>query len=375
MNPAFSLYLDAVRVVAALLVIVYHSNLRLLTTDKLPLSGHGHGAVIVFFVLSGYVIAWITATRETTPHAYWTSRLARFYSVALPVVLVTPLLDVAGASLAPQFYAGATTHDLAAVRIVASLAFLNEWWALSIMSFSNVPYWSLCYEFWYYALYAAWCFGGARRRWLVGSGLLLVGPKIVLLAPVWLLGVVLYRWQRWYRVGPVAGALLVAASWLAYAVFHQAGMSQRGSDWLHLLLGADLHRELAFSRFFITDYLLALIVGVNFIGMRAWLAAPMPSVLVLMLAPAALIRTLAGYTFTAYVLHQPLLQLFAAVIDGDPRRPWFYLATMGATLATIAVAGLLTEHQRHHWRRWCGAGLTWVRRRLPAWPAAKGAHG
>lgn len=375
MSPAFSLYLDAVRVVAALLVIVYHSNLRLLTTDKLPLSGHGHAAVIVFFVLSGYVIAWITATRETTPHAYWTSRLARFYSVALPVVLVTPLLDLAGAALAPQFYAGATTHDLAAVRIVASLGFLNEWWGLSIMSFSNVPYWSLCYEFWYYALYAAWTFGGARRGWLVGFGLLLVGPKIALLAPVWLLGVVLYRWQRWYGVGPVAGALLVAASWVAYAVFHQAGMSQQGSDWLQPLLGSSLHRELAFSRFFITDYLLALIVAANFIGMRAWLAAPMPAALVLTLAPAVLIRSLAGYTFTAYVLHQPLLQLFAAVIDGDPRRPWFYLATMGATLATIAVAGLLTEHQRHHWRRWCGAGLTWARRRLPPWPAANGAHG
>lgn len=377
MNPAFSLYLDAVRVLAALLVIVYHSNLRLLTHDKLPFSNHGHAAVIVFFVLSGYVIAWITATRETTPLAYWTSRLARFYSVALPAVLLTPMLDLAGAALAPQFYAGATTHDLAAVRIMASLGFLNELWSLSIMSFSNVPYWSLCYEFWYYALYAAWCFGGARRLWLVGAGLLLVGPKIALLAPVWLLGVVLYRWRRLQAIGPRAGLLLVLASWAAYVLFHQGGVSQQGSEWLYRVLGAGLHRELAFSKFFVGDYLLALIVAANFLGMRAWVAArPVP-----VLVPSALIRTLAGYTFTAYVLHQPLLQFFAAGIDGDPYRPRFYLATMGATLLAIVVVGALTEHQRHHWRHWCGRGLNWLQRRvnrlpipLPV-PAQKGPHG
>lgn len=376
MSPAFSLYLDTVRVVAALLVILYHSNLRALTSDKLPFSDHGHAAVIVFFVLSGYVIAWITATRETTAHAYWTSRLARFYSVALPAVLLTPVLDLAGAALAPQFYAGATTHDLAAVRIIASLGFLNELWSLSIMSFSNVPYWSLCYEFWYYALYAAWCFGGARRSWLVGAGLLLVGPKIALLAPVWLLGVVLYRWQRLQQIGAGAGALLVAASWAAYALFHRAGLSQQGSDWLYHVLGSGLHRELAFSKFFVGDYLLALIVAANFLGMRAWLAARPVAALV----PSALIRTLAGYTFTAYVLHQPLLQFFAASIHGNPHQPWFYLATMSATLLAIAVVGALTEHQRHHWRRWCGRGLDRLQQRLkplppPLPPTAKGKHG
>lgn len=373
MNPALSLYLDAVRVVAALLVIVYHSNLRLLVTDKLPLSGHGHAAVIVFFVLSGYVIAWITATRETTPQLYWTSRLARFYSVALPAVLLTPVLDLAGESLAPQFYAGATTHDLAAVRIVASLGFLNEVWGLSIMSFSNVPYWSLCYEFWYYALYAGWCFGGSARWWLVTGGLLLAGPKIALLAPVWLLGVVLYRWPVLQQIGPRAGALLYAASWAAYLLFHQYGATQAGSDWLRSQVGAHLHRELAFSRYFVTDYALALIVACHFIGVRAWLGRRNPG----RLAPARAIRLLAGYTFTAYVLHQPLLLFYAACIDGDPARPWFYLATMGPTLASIVVLAALTEHQRHHWRRWAGWTLERLHQRFRARApmAPGGSHG
>jgi peptidoglycan/LPS O-acetylase OafA/YrhL len=376
MNRHFSVYLDLVRIVAALAVIVYHSNFRLLITEKLPFSGHGHAAVIVFFVLSGYVIAYITAVRENTPLAYWSSRLSRFYSLALPVVLLTPLLDLAGEALAPQFYAGTTTHDLAWLRIVTSLLFLNEAWLLSIMSFSNVPYWSLCYEFWYYVLFAIASFTrGTRRAVLAGAVMLLVGPKILLLAPVWLAGVALFRWQWLGGVRPLPGVLLVCASWPAYWVFHQYGLSEVGSRWLLELLGPQLHRQMAFSRFFITDYLLALIVLANFVGMRA--IADKAAPLLLMAEP--LIRKLAGYTFSAYILHQPLLQFYAAVINGNPGRPWFYVSTLAATLATIAALAVVTEQQRHHWRCAIARLLTWlagaVGRWTPATATAGGRHG
>lgn len=154
MKKEFSIYLDLVRFVAAALVVIYHSNQRNVITDSVPFSNHGHAAVIVFFVLSGYVISYIHSTRESQPVDYWSSRLARFYSLAVPAVLLCPLLDMAGEAIAPQFYAGVTTHTMAAVRIVSSLLYLNEMWTLSIMSFSNVPYWSLCYEMWYYVLFA-----------------------------------------------------------------------------------------------------------------------------------------------------------------------------------------------------------------------------
>ena len=241
MNRSFSLYLDLVRVISALLVVLYHSNLRLLSTDKLPLSNHGHAAVIVFFVLSGYVIAHITATRENTPLEYWSSRLARFYSLALPVVLLTPLLDQLGNAMAPAFYDGRTTHDLPWLRILVSLTFLNEVWTQSIMSFSNVPYWSLCYEFWYYVLFALFTF--ARRRWLwCGAVALLIGPKILLLAPVWMTGVALHRWNALQRIGRPAGAALLLASCVAYALFHSHGLTETGSAWLRQLIGAHWHQ-------------------------------------------------------------------------------------------------------------------------------------
>jgi predicted ATP-grasp superfamily ATP-dependent carboligase/peptidoglycan/LPS O-acetylase OafA/YrhL len=348
MNRSFSVCLDLVRVVSALLVILYHSNLRLLSTDKLPLSNHGHAAVIVFFVLSGYVIAHITATRENTPLEYWSSRLARFYSLALPTVLLTPLLDQLGGAMAPQFYDGMTTHDLGWLRILTSLSFLNEIWFLSIMSFSNVPYWSLCYEFWYYVLFAIISFTSGRKRLLwCGAVALLLGPKILLLAPVWATGVVLQRWARLQQVSPLTGLALLLGSCIAYGLFHQYGLTELGSQWLRRMIGDHWHHQMAFSKFFITDYLLAVIVACHFIGLRA-LASQAAGAL-RAIEPA--IRPLAAYTFTAYILHQPLIQFYAALINGDPRGPWFYVATMLAVFASIFVIGTLTEQQRHHWRR------------------------
>jgi len=188
---------------------------------------------------------------------------------------------------------------------------------------------------------------GRTRVLLAGAVVMLLGPKIALLAPVWVAGVVLFRWRRLRALKPLPGALLFAASWPAYWLFHHHGMTELGSNLLLRLVGAHLHQQLAFSKFFLTDYLLALIVVANFAGMRAIAeraARPLG-----FLEP--LIRPLAAYTFSAYILHQPLMQFYAALIDGDPRRPWFYAATMLATFASIAVLGRLTERQRHHWRR------------------------
>lgn len=344
MNRSFSIFLDLMRVVSALAVVLYHSNLRLLTTDKLPLANHGHAAVIVFFVLSGYVIAHITDTRENTPAEYWSSRLARIYSLALPVVLLTPLLDQLGAAMAPQFYEGRTTHDLGWLRIFTSLAFLNEVWTLSIMSFSNVPYWSLCYEAWYYVLFAIITFtrGRARVAWC-GAVMLLIGPKILLLAPVWATGVVLYRWQALQRMGPSGGLALLFFAVLGYGLFHGFDVSEAGSAWLRQRIGAHWHQQLAFSRYFLTDYLLALIVACYFISIRA-LAPPLERI-------GPVVRPLAAYTFSIYLLHQPLIQFYAALFNGDPSGSGFYIVTMWAVFASTWAIGTVTERQRHHWRR------------------------
>ncbi|TWI62990.1 peptidoglycan/LPS O-acetylase OafA/YrhL [Pseudoduganella lurida] len=354
MSREFSLYLDAVRFLAALMVVVYHMNMRWLSRDILPLSDHGHAAVMVFFVLSGYVISSIHAGRENTPAEYWASRLARFYSLALPVVLLTPLVDLAGAAIDPGLYEGMTTTGLAPVRIASSLLWLNEVWNVSIMCFSNTPYWSLCYEMWYYILFAVCVFTtGRKRALLLVAGALVIGPKILLLAPVWAMGVALHRWQWLGRIAPQQGAWLFAASLLAFALFQHYRLTDLGSGWLRSLVGPEQHHQLTFSRFALTDYLLGLIVAANFAGARA-IAPVFGPVLLPLQKP---IRWLAGYTFSLYLMHQPLLLFYGVLIDGDPAGSLYVTEVFGAVLVTVWLAGSVTERRRHLLRAWLLARL------------------
>lgn len=175
---------------------------------------------------------------------------------------------------------------------------------------------------------------------------LLLGPKILVLAPLWMLGVVLHRWRALERLPAWQYWTMFLASLPLYATFQHFNISEYGSGLLLQMIGPEWHRQAAFSKFFITDYPLALIVAANFIGFRGVahvFARPL-------LAAGPAIRWLSAYTFSLYVLHQPLLLFFAAVFNGDPDGKLFYAEVVGATVLTIGVVGALTEQKRHHLR-------------------------
>lgn len=341
MNRSFSLYLDLVRFVAACLVYVYHSNQRWLSSEVLPASQYGHSAVVVFFVLSGYVIAYVTATKEKDWASYSASRLSRVYSVAVPAVVLTLILDAVGRSMgvAPYDY----PWDQFFVRIVAAMSMLNEVWFVSITTFSNVPYWSIGYEAWYYVAYGVICFAPRRWAWLIVLAMaMLLGPKIVLLAPLWMLGVWLYHSPRLHSVTtPIAWALVMGSVALII-VFHAAGVSELFSEWLKQQIGSERHAQLTFSKFFLGDYVLGLLVLANFVGMRH-VAGTFD---VLLLPLQGFIRWVAGFTFTLYLLHQPLFLFWGSVIAGDPKGSGFWWATTAAVTLSVIAIGTVTEAKR-----------------------------
>jgi peptidoglycan/LPS O-acetylase OafA/YrhL len=346
MNRAFSVYLDVVRFVAAFLVYVYHSNQRFLSTELLPASHYGHSAVIVFFVLSGFVIAYVSATRESSLDAYAASRISRVFSVTVPAILLTLGLDALGRLASPEVYAG-YPFDQFLIRSLSSLFLLNELWFVSITSFSNVPFWSICFEWWYYVCFALVAFF-PRRGWL-GAGLvgLVAGPKFLLLAPLWAAGVLLYRWQgprRW----PLGLSWLVAlGSVLGIVLFHAYGVSELCGNWLKGIIGAEAHRQLTFAKFFIGDYLLGVLVFFNFASMNNVLTAH-GAALCRIEKP---VRFVAGYTFTLYLLHQPLFLFWGAVLKGDPSGYGFWWSVTGLMLLSVGVVGLLTENRRQGLKR------------------------
>jgi len=109
---------------------------------------NGHEAVVVFFVLSGFVITFAAGERDRTLERYIVSRLTRVLSVAVPAVLLTYVADRVGHSIDPALYSRFSLMQ-PVVRLIAGLTLLNESW-VSIQIFSNTPIWSIGYEFWYY---------------------------------------------------------------------------------------------------------------------------------------------------------------------------------------------------------------------------------
>lgn len=353
MNEATSIYLDLVRFLAAFTVFVVHANYDRLT-GGLPLlwrlADHGNDAVMVFFVLSGFVIAYVADTKEKTPKQYYIARLARLYSVAAPALLLTVLLDFSGARIAPAVYDGWWfASDGPAWRFFASFFFIHELWFTSLRPFTNGPYWSLGYEFWYYVLFGLTLYLKAPQRYFaLAAGCVLVGPKILLLFPIWLLGVWVYATIKTRKLSEGAGWCMFlgsAAIWFLYRYTEQpAALLQ----WTEGRFGRGITYDvLGFSKEFISSYVIGALVATHFIGLAA-VSHRFAALLELCRLP---IRYLAGYTFALYLFHYPLLQFFSALAQDLPEGALRTLSIVAGTLLSIWALGTLTERKKADLKR------------------------
>jgi peptidoglycan/LPS O-acetylase OafA/YrhL len=333
MTNALSLYLDALRFGAAFTVFLSHYAVARISGGLLwPLAPYGRTAVLVFFVLSGFVIAWVTETREQKLEDYALSRAARLYSVVLPAFILTAVLDGFGKIIDPHLYGPewghSTTHPV--LGFALSAVFLGESWALQKLPGLNVPFWSLNYEAWYYALFAAAVFLRRRDRSVaLGLAALVAGPKILLLLPIWLMGVGAWRWRA--CLPKQLGGPLVVFSLTAFAVIEALGGQQRfwhpSSQWLP-------------PSYSVYDYVVGALVALLIAGLaNVNLPVPGPKL-------ERAVRWLAGTSFGLYLFHYPLLNFFATVIpapaDGALHQGLVFALALGIAL----VLASLTEQRK-----------------------------
>src|SRR5690348_1377346 len=159
MNRAFSTYLDAVRFLAAFTVLLSHWAYERFTGGTfIGIRDYnlGSDAVVIFFVLSGLVIAYTASSKDRTAQAFTFSRATRIISVALPALALTFLLDRLGAHLDPAAYDGWWYQPRGALDMLwQGLSFSSEWHVPGVRLGTNGPYWSLSYEVAYYLLFGA----------------------------------------------------------------------------------------------------------------------------------------------------------------------------------------------------------------------------
>ena len=208
--------------------------------------------------------------------------------------------------------------------------FLGETWTHSYAAFSNVPYWSLGYEAWYYLLLAAWLMPPRLRALCIALVLVCMGPRVLLLLPCWLMGATAWRWVEQGRLPAWLGRLIAPQSLLGpsvlllglYAIWTAspwAQSSRAATESLSLQIAAHWGPEmrLSYSRWFVADWITAAVFAgvILMIAARPMALRPITPSVTQNQARArvqATTRWLAFHSFGIYLLHYPLLLLAAA---------------------------------------------------------------
>jgi Acyltransferase family len=88
MNTLQSRFIDLVRGSAAVAVLLHHYLKHYAGNGAYAVPDFGQEAVMIFFVLSGFVIAMVSETNERDFVTFAIKRLSRFYSVVVPGVVI-----------------------------------------------------------------------------------------------------------------------------------------------------------------------------------------------------------------------------------------------------------------------------------------------
>lgn len=319
-----SVLLDSLRGAAAIMVCLAHwsylffvdypqviAHRRLLYLPYIVCSA-GHQAVVIFFVMSGYLVGGHVLRAVKTSRWSWRNYLVqrgtRLWVVLVPALVLGGLLDSIALhyGISPRLYHGTLTLSITynVANALTWRIFLGNLFFLQTISTpvfgSNTPLWSLANEFWYYLMFplgllAVW---GRRYTWpqRLAMGLLCVAMlKFVSIGiakafPIWMMGVLLTfipvrkttTWLRW----------LASTLYFAFVLTVSQGVVP---DKLH----PDYCLALA------TVAMLWTLLGAAQQAGNRWYVVPS--------------RTMAGFAYTLYLIHAPLMVIFTGLHYNEVR--------------------------------------------------------
>ena len=346
--------LAAVEVAAAHLRADMYPGLRTVADPALWfqgfsfITGFAHHAVLVFFVISGWLVGGSLLDKLGQPHAmanYAIDRVTRLWTVLMPTFALTLLFGLYTGAVSGQGILFSPENSYSALTFGANLVGLQS---IALLPYGgNFPLWSLANESWYYLMFPLLVvLVGARRRTprlACGAILLMLAAAlpIALLGYflVWLLGVGFSRVTiesnatlRWCWL------VLVAILWGYYRL-----TGDMNTYALATLL-PDVLCSVAF---------LVLLCGLRF---RADPAS------ILLRPLTRLGNFLAAFSFSLYVLHVPMIGLFRywgvrywnlpGLAPDEPLHFLLYLGMLAGLLVGSYAFYRLFEAQTGPIRRW-----------------------
>jgi len=318
------IWLDLIRVLAALAVFMQHLRTLLFKNywegptsffKKIFyfLTGFSHEAVIVFFVLSGFLITGsIVNARKKAKFSvlnYGLDRLVRLWIVLIPGLVLTLIVDRMGihwfgtypAYLGTIQYTGNidVAANLNGPTFFGNIFFLQ---GILVNTFgSNTPLWSLTNEFWYYVLFPIIYFIIYQKKIWISISLfiltftifLFIGQDILQYFLVWLIGSALFFVKENLPAPSVRfKQILLICGIIAFAVcFYELRISGR-LDWMK-------------------DVLSGLItVVLCYVGLYSRMRSKLIS---------RIVSFFSGMSYSLYVIHLPLALFISSWLVGSQK--------------------------------------------------------
>ena len=250
----------------------------------------GHEAVIVFFVLSGFLVGGQVLSRLREQRfdvtRYTIDRTTRIWLPLVPAVLFTAAVDLAVLGQTAPIY-----------ELIANMIGLNEVLVPSITS--NAVVWSLAYEIWFYIAAGAAGYVLSNGRGFAAYTVLLICALVFAKLQTqyvvfWMLGagasLLVHMHQRWALF--VAGALIAAIG------------------CLHWQLGVESHAFDTGVRV-IQPTIAEWMIGVGIAMIFPALADASLNRVMAPIAPLA--SAIAAFSYTLYLTHRPTNNILATI--------------------------------------------------------------
>jgi len=287
--------LAAIQVAAAHLRAEFMPGLRSLDNPALWyqglafLTGFAHQAVVVFFLISGWLVGGSLLNKRGQPEAlklYAIDRVTRLWTVLVPTFALILAIGILTGSVDPRSADFSRENAYSATALAGNLVGLQT---ISVPQFGgNFPLWSLANESWYYLMFPLllMSFGGPRRvpaMLALAAAAVLLPFNIVLYFALWLLGAAFSRVRL--DCGPATriALLMVLAALSVY--FRLKG---HNDDMGPASFGQDLLLSVIFLLF-----------------LSSTIFRPSPAIRLAPVRNAA--NFFSNFSFTLYVIHIPVL--------------------------------------------------------------------
>ncbi len=347
MSSAASAHIAAIRGIAAIAVLIGHArNLFLIDYAEIPhhslwlataygMTLFGRQAVMVFFILSGYLIGSsvlrsVESDRWSTAR-YCVHRIVRLEVVLLPALIFGMIWDQTGIHHfgLHGIYGGHTHASVVTYNVLKTISwpiFLGNFAFLQALRVpclgSNDPLWSLAYEFWYYALFPCVVLVltprvrlpiRAMRAVLCVALACFMGRYLLDYFPIWLLGTVTFILPKPKLSGFAAAGMLYLAGFIFVC---------------DLILTKGYWKNA-----YISDYS----VAITFAFFLYWL---LHQSLKVSDGYKAISNNLSSSSYTLYVVHMPFLVFISAWVGIR------WMPTAGYMACTVAIICLACIYAR-----------------------------